>query len=125
MAEDAGHDRFSRYFAAFVVILVQAAIGIIWGAAIETRMDTIETRGSPGLEMLRERVRVNELRLGDALKAGERIDNLSIQVAAILSRLSSLETRLQRTSKVAQSIDDKLDRLLQKDNGNKFQMPQK
>lgn len=64
-----------------VILLVQAVFIIIWGVRLDSRVDTIEHRGSPQLELVQQRLTLFEERQNYVMTTlrnnSAKLDNIS------------------------------------------------
>lgn len=77
----------------FTVLAVQAILIIIWGVRLDSRVDTIEQRGTPGLAVIERRLTIAEDRQRTVL---EYIKDNSKKIDRIVDELRSHELESKR-----------------------------
>jgi len=114
----AASDGIMAWFRDNAVILTfiagQALVGIIWGADLTARLRTVETRGSPALDVLAKRVDKNDFwiqnheRVGAAFQNANRIISLEREMAVVREHDASMLDILRQNSATMKAIADGL-----------------
>jgi hypothetical protein len=71
-----------------VFLVVQTLAMVIWGARVDNRVDVIEARGSPQIEMLNHRLTVVETLLGQNSQTLSRIESDMRNVSKDVKKVS-------------------------------------